>query len=89
MARIKIGNVRTPIDYLKQHFAPAGYGLGASAVLLTSKDDVNTIKVNGWYYWNADNKPANVPATPATGYLQAMQVRTTAGGTCLQELADI
>ena len=28
MARIKIGNVRTPVDYLKQIFAPAGYGWG-------------------------------------------------------------
>lgn len=25
MARVKIGNVRTPIDYLKQFFAPEGY----------------------------------------------------------------
>lgn len=89
MARVKIGNVRTPIDYLKQYFAPAGYGLGAAAVLLTSKDDVNTIKANGWYYWNADNKPANVPTSPSTGYLQAMRVWTTAGGTCIQELVDI
>ena len=28
MARVKIGNVRTPIEYLKQLFAPAGYGWG-------------------------------------------------------------
>lgn len=25
MARVKIGNVRTPVDYLKQFFAPEGY----------------------------------------------------------------
>lgn len=28
MARVKIGNVRTPIDYLKQFFATAGFGYG-------------------------------------------------------------
>ena len=28
MARIKIGNVRHPIEYLKQLFAPSGYGWG-------------------------------------------------------------
>lgn len=89
MARVKIGNVYPPDAYLLARCAPAGYGLGATAVLLSSKDNLNTIKKNGWYYWNADNKPAGVPTTPATGYLQAMRVWTTAGGTCIQELVDI
>ncbi len=47
MARIKIGNVRTPIDYLKQFFAPAGFGLGLSdGEWVSSPDD---IAKNGFY----------------------------------------
>ena len=38
MARIKLGNVRTPIEYLKQFFAPAGYGLGSFGVGTTDLD---------------------------------------------------
>ena len=89
MGRVLLGNVRQPIDELLAFFAPAGYGLGTTSVLLTSKDDLNTVRSNGWYYWNNNDKPVNVPTTPATTYLQAMRVWTTAGGTCYQELVDI
>ena len=41
MAKIKIGNVRTPVEYLKQFFAPVGYGLGSFGVG-TSDLDTNT-----------------------------------------------
>ena len=47
MARVKIGNVRTPIDYLKQHFAPVGYGLGVSLPRISA--DANAATKNGWY----------------------------------------
>lgn len=60
MARVKIGNVRTPVDYLKQYFAPAGFGLGDSATRLTNADDLNTIWKNGWYRWG-ESAPANAP----------------------------
>lgn len=89
MARVKIGNVYPTDEYLLGRCAPTGYGLGVGSVLLSAKDNLDTIKANGWYYWNADNKPAGVPETASTGYLQAMRVWTTAGGTCIQELVDI
>ena len=41
MARIKIGNVRTPIDYLKQVFAPAGYT--ASYYTAGSNEEIDSI----------------------------------------------
>lgn len=89
MGRVLIGNVRPSIDYLKEYFAPAGYGLGTASVFLTEEDDINTIKCNGWYYWNQDSKPANVPETACASYLQAMRVWTTASGATYQELVDI
>ena len=48
MARIKIGNVRQPIEDLKQFFAPAGYGLGVK----NGHDctDCNEAILNGAYY---------------------------------------
>lgn len=49
MAKILIGNVRTPIDYLKEFFAPAGYGLGVNTGTLKSITDVHTIDKTGWY----------------------------------------
>lgn len=46
MARIKIGNVRTPIDYLKQYFAPAGYGWGeGSPAAQFNENNVNRTSV--------------------------------------------
>ena len=60
MARVKIGNVRTPIDYLKQFFAPAGYGLGVQ----NGHDctDCNAAILNGVYYLfgeSAQNHPGH------------------------------
>ena len=46
MAKIKIGNVRTPIDYLKQYFAPTGYGLGSFGV---GSSDLDTNTKSGCY----------------------------------------
>lgn len=89
MARVKIGNVYPTDEYLLSRCAPAGYGLGSTAVKLSQKDNLNTIKQNGWYYWDDNNKPANVPTTACTTYLQAMRVWTTAGGATCQELVDI
>ena len=88
MAKVKIGNVYPTDEYLLKRCAPAGYGLGKAAVKLTSEDDLNKIKFNGWYYWDDNNKPTNVPTTACTTYLQAMRVLTTAGGATYQELVD-
>ena len=57
MARVKIGNVRTPVDYLKQFFAPAGFGLGTTIgtisaggmanFLFSRSSDIALISVRG------------------------------------------
>lgn len=52
MARVKIGNVRTPIDYLKQFFAPAGYGLGKQSGKSVRFSEIDTAKEFGlWCIW--------------------------------------
>jgi hypothetical protein len=50
MVRIKIGNVRTPIDYLKSFFAPAGYGIGEDIKQYIKSSDVDDTFVNGLYW---------------------------------------
>lgn len=40
--------------------APAGFGLGTTAKLLTSADDLNTIWQSGWYHWR-ESAPKNAP----------------------------
>ena len=41
--------------------APAGYGLGGTAKILTDADDLNNIKTTGWYCYHSNKHPANVP----------------------------
>lgn len=50
MARVKIGNVRTPIDYLKQYFAPAGYGLGEDTKKYITMDQIDSAYTSGLYW---------------------------------------
>lgn len=76
----------TPSDI---NAAPAGYGLGGTATLLTSADDLNNIRANGWYYWSTSNAPANAPAADLTFKPTAMRVWTESGNVCMQECADI
>lgn len=55
MAKIKIGNVRTPIEYLKQFFAPAGYGLGEDLPIV-DKEGLDNWTRSGWcIYYDAIN----------------------------------
>lgn len=68
--------------------APGDYGLGGVSKQLTSADDLNNIKANGWYQWNDNDKPKNVPTGANTSYLSAMRV-TVCGGACLQEIFDV
>lgn len=44
--------------------APGGFGLGASAVLLTNANDLNDITSNGFYSWRdgSVNRPSNFPS---------------------------
>lgn len=67
--------------------APGDYGLGGKSKQLTSADDLNNIKANGWYQWNDNDKPKNVPSSSGTAYMSAMRV-TVSGATCLQEIFD-
>lgn len=47
--------------YVDTNFAPSGYGLGNEKVKeLTSADNINNIRANGWYAWT-DSKPQNAP----------------------------
>ena len=61
MAKIKIGNVRTPIEYLKQFFAPAGFGLGENTTKLYN---ANEITKTGFYLCDT-NTPDNPTDDPA------------------------
>ena len=49
MAKIKIGNVRTPVEYLKQFFAPEGYGLGTVGGESKWNGDADTLTSQGWH----------------------------------------
>ena len=42
----------TLIPALPGHFAPAGYGLGGNSKMLTSADNLDNIKADGWYTWS-------------------------------------
>jgi hypothetical protein len=89
MARIKIGNVYPTDDYLLKRCAPAGFGLGTFSTLLTKEDDLNDIRVNGWYHWERDSVPANVPTLEHTSYMTSMRVWTNVGNVFCQELMDM
>lgn len=60
------------IDTLLAGKAPAGYGLGGAAKILTATDDLNNIKTTGWYCYHRNNQPSNVP-TPEV-YSAVMEV---------------
>ena len=60
------------IDITLQNKAPAGYGLGGIAKILTDADDLNNIKTTGWYCYHRSKQPANVP-TPEV-YSAVMEV---------------
>lgn len=68
-------------------YAPAGYGLG-DIVLLTSADDINTLKKNGWYCWQESSKPANIPTLNGTYYMDSLRVWGN-GAVCYQEMVDM
>lgn len=65
-----------------------GFGLGPTSAELTSDDDLNNIKTNGWYCWEK-SIPKNVPNIPYTTYMNTMRVWTHSGAVCCQELMDM
>lgn len=71
-----------------QFHVPVTMGKGATPVLLTSADDLNDIKTNGWYYWSTASVPANAPNGPCTNYISEMRVFARSA-TCIQECFDM
>lgn len=60
-----------------------------NAIMLTSADDLNDIKTNGWYRWSLSDPPVNAPSDTGTDYMRAMRVWTSNGGECCQECIDM
>lgn len=61
--------------------APDGFGLGGTAKMLTEADNVDNIKVSGWYTWDWDpsKQPAGLPEE-AKYHTGNMRVDGTTGG---------
>ncbi len=67
--------------------APDGFGLGGSATLLTSADNLDTLMKNGWYYYNTSNAPQGSLPTALAPYATLVHV-SASGNTCVQEAYD-
>ena len=57
MARIKIGNVRHPIEYLKQLFAPASYGWGEGSP--AAQFNASNVDRTAVLVWVGEDMPTN------------------------------
>jgi hypothetical protein len=88
MAKVKIGNVYPSDDYLLDRCAPTGYGLGDSAPLLTSANDLNTICQSGWYRWG-DSAPNNAPVIKRSNKYGYMRVDGSDEGTFTQTVYSV
>lgn len=67
--------------------APDGFGLGGSATLLTSADNLDALMKNGWFYYNTSNAPQGTLPTALAFYATLVCVSAT-GNTCVQEAYD-
>lgn len=67
--------------------APDGFGLGGSATLLTSADNLDTLMKNGWFQYNSNNPPKGTLPTALESYASLIRV-SVAGTTCIQEAFD-
>ena len=67
--------------------APDGFGLGGSATLLTSADNLDALMKTGWYYYDTSNAPQGTLPTALTPYATLILV-SAAGNTCVQEAYD-
>ena len=88
MARLKIGNVFPPVAYLLKHCAPAGYGLGASAKILSDADDLDTVWQSGWYRWG-ESVPNNAPMLKGSKTYGYMRVDGSNEGTFFQTVYSV
>ena len=64
-------------------------GVTISAAKLTAQDSLDTIKTNGWYYWEWGDPPMGIPDSTGANYMRAMRVWTGNGGECFQEMVDM
>lgn len=67
--------------------APDGFGLGGSATLLTSADNLDALMKNGWYTYDRSNVPQGTLPTALASYASLIKV-SAAGNTCVQEAYD-
>lgn len=67
--------------------APDGFGLGGSATLLTSADNLDALIKSGWFYYNTSNAPQGTLPTALASYATLVHV-SAAGNTCMQEAYD-
>lgn len=69
--------------------APDGYGLGGVGKLLTSADNIDTLKTNGWYYWRTSSLPQGTLPTSVMQYCTQIRVTNDGATTCVQEAFGI
>lgn len=81
----KVGT-REGFDCAMQAYFTGGFSVEATT--LTSADNLNNIKANGWYKWEWSNPPANAPSGDGTAYMRAMRVWSN-GDECCQEVIDM
>lgn len=67
--------------------APDGFGLGGSATLLTSADNLDALMKSGWFFYNTSNAPQGTLPTALASYATLVHV-SAAGNTCVQEAYD-
>lgn len=70
--------------------APGGFGLGGASKLLSAADDLNNIRVTGWYSWSYNSHPQNAPDNNWGKYGCTMHVFASApGGYAIQTVYDL
>ena len=79
---------RAELDAVRVGAAPAGYGLGEFGRILTGADNIDTVKTNGWYLWNVNDKPRGAYPTPSNDYMSLLRVWGNTA-VCHQELVDM
>lgn len=67
-AKTHASNGSDPITPKSIGAAPDGYGLGGVGKLLTSADNIDTLKTNGWYYWRTSSLPQGTLPTSVMQY---------------------
>lgn len=88
-ASIHASNGSDPITPKSIGAAPDGYGLGGVGKLLTSADNIDTLKTNGWYYWRTSSLPQGTLPTSVMQYCTQIRVTNDGATTCVQEAFGI